>query len=406
MKCFATALAVFTALAVQAFSSPVLADPGVADPGFSYVDMNNDGLYSAAAGDVDVEALITNDGQFNTQQNEGFYQAPCWAVSLVIPRSRDLSQTTFNLQAGYNLIVHGRLTASTICLQACRNVDLTLSELTFVSAMQVDAGCNVILDGTTITGDFLSDSTLNITACGNITGLPVDDGGITFVTAIAAGSQVNLCAGGCIDLDGAAIIVLQPDAALSIVGSGSVDVNGGTSLSAPQGDVIVRSQCSSVNLDGDFIQGNSLLADASTSASFTSASIQTNGTTTVHAGGSVAGDSAIITCGDLYVTSNAAVNMNDTTILSTGDIEVTGRNNVNVNGLNGAPLPTLAWTAGTHILVKSTKGDVNARFTRMVNLALLGPITFYAGGGDIDVTGSVLLGMVTYGPFGVRVTGP
>jgi hypothetical protein len=147
-------------MALACLSVPVQADP-VADPGFVFVDVNNDGLYAPEDGDiglgsspsVDINALILNNGTFNTQVSEGAYQAPCYPVSLVVPASQDIqTSAVLNLSAGEHLLVYGRLSAPSIYLSACGRVDMTGSFSLFSTQMKVCAGCDAILDSALISG--------------------------------------------------------------------------------------------------------------------------------------------------------------------------------------------------------------------------------------------------------------
>ena len=62
------------------------------DPGFPYVDVNNDGVYSPASGDIpltsgQILSVIQSIGYFDTQRSvNGIYHAPDHRASLVIPR--------------------------------------------------------------------------------------------------------------------------------------------------------------------------------------------------------------------------------------------------------------------------------------------------------------------------------
>ncbi|MGC8668621.1 MAG: hypothetical protein ACP5VE_10960 [Chthonomonadales bacterium] len=102
----------------------------VADPGFVFVDVNGDGLYSptvdiglASNPSVDVNALILSDGVFDTQKAKtaggSTYKPPKKPAGLVIPASQSLVLTLpLHLRAGGDLIVHGSLQAPVIVLEA------------------------------------------------------------------------------------------------------------------------------------------------------------------------------------------------------------------------------------------------------------------------------------------------
>lgn len=75
------------------FLLPVPSRAAAADPGFPFVDVNHDGLFSAADGDigistgVDILALILNDGSFDARVAEDSYVPPAAPASLVVPKS-------------------------------------------------------------------------------------------------------------------------------------------------------------------------------------------------------------------------------------------------------------------------------------------------------------------------------
>jgi len=86
-----------------------------ADPGFSYVDVNNDGLYNPEDGDVgasmgvDVDELLAS-GYFNTQMSQGDYVAPADPASLVVVRRLSNSRGVL-VVAGADLTVAASVSA-------------------------------------------------------------------------------------------------------------------------------------------------------------------------------------------------------------------------------------------------------------------------------------------------------
>lgn len=109
------------------------ADDGVADPGFCYVDVNNNRLFSATDNDipVDLQALLPPDGSFNTQVSKGDYIAPRTRASLIIPESQQLILSEpVNIAAGWDLVIHGRLDAPSIVLSAHNLLDADAAQLT------------------------------------------------------------------------------------------------------------------------------------------------------------------------------------------------------------------------------------------------------------------------------------
>jgi hypothetical protein len=209
---------VWAGMSVSAQAAPV------ADPGFVFVDVNNDGLYAPEDGDiglasspsVDINGLILNNGSFNTQVSEGTYQAPCHPVSLVVPASQNLTTPfSLNLNAGENLLVYGSLSAPIIYLSADNTVDMTGSFTLFGTLMKVCAGGNATLESALITSlDVVNNSTpvskLYVQSCNDVlanqaviaTGLMISfeaQGGISasyagFTTSEAASSAIRFLA--------------------------------------------------------------------------------------------------------------------------------------------------------------------------------------------------------------------
>lgn len=85
------------------------------DPGFSYVDVNNDGLYNPEDGDVgasmgvDIDELLAS-GYFHTQISQGDYVAPPDPASLVVLRRLSNRQGVL-LVAGMDLAVAASVSA-------------------------------------------------------------------------------------------------------------------------------------------------------------------------------------------------------------------------------------------------------------------------------------------------------
>jgi hypothetical protein len=382
------------ALCSAMVSSPVrsLAQLGNADPPFCYVDVNNDGVYSPVTdiGPVDQYML---DGSFNTQQSEGLYHAPSCPASLVIPASHIFtSLVPLTLKAGVDIKVYGTLIAPSMDLQACRNIDATHGNIQFVSAASFTAGYDAILDGTTVT-NFDPAGTFHVTACRNIYGRTTADGS---VTGVIAGAEIVFSAGGCITLDGAALLTLGVDSLVSLQACGTVSATGSSSIVALTGGVDISSTGGDVSIPTAFITGDSLTVNACSRIDLSNSSITASvGAASFTSRGNITGNGATITSNGLDVTSTAGgVSLDSTQVLSASTIDVTGKYDVLVN--------TATWSAVTSIGVTSLYGDIYARNSRF-SVVTLGPIAFYAGGKQIYNGGSTFIGTVTYGPSNVQV---
>src|SRR5579862_3225160 len=104
---FAAILGLIFACAVDMWTAgPAAASTGVQDPGFSYVDVNNDGLYNPLDGDIGPVDAYIQDGTFDTARSEGTYRAPRYPASLVISRFQQpiTAGVPINIRAGVNLI--------------------------------------------------------------------------------------------------------------------------------------------------------------------------------------------------------------------------------------------------------------------------------------------------------------
>ncbi len=122
---FAFALVLLLCVTSMVKAQSVTPSYPVADPGFAYVDVNNDGMYNPADGDIaltgssDLTVLTAaNHGVFNTQQSVGAYVAPKYPASLIIPPS--VTNLTFTvpttLKAGLNIVIAGTVNTPSLKL--------------------------------------------------------------------------------------------------------------------------------------------------------------------------------------------------------------------------------------------------------------------------------------------------
>jgi hypothetical protein len=265
----------------------------VADPGFTFVDVDGDGLYSPkidigfkSTRVVDVDAIIATDGSFDTQVTKGAYHAPCYRASLVVPASVTVSAlTSLNLKAGLNVIVHGTLNAPAICLQACANLDLTGATCFFVTHLNGSAGCNATLDGMVALGD-TTIGQVGISACQNVYANPTPSGATTLVIA---GNCIGFWAGCNLCMDGAGLTATGPCATVW-AGSGGATAISHSSFTAPAGAIAAGSQCGSTRLTADNWVGASMYVCSGCDAGLADSKFTSTGPINVQARGSVTGN--------------------------------------------------------------------------------------------------------------------
>jgi hypothetical protein len=451
------------------------AGSGIADPGFAFVDVNGDGLYSAAEGDiglastpsVDINALIQNGGVFNTQVSSGCYSAPAQAASLVIPASQTLFVPRFLLlRAGRHLIVHGKLTAPALFLQAGGNIDLTLSETDFATFFGVCAGGDVTLTGATATGDYPL-SHIGVLACGNIVA-GTSEGQ---ATAFLAGTGIVLAAARAAHLDGASLLAIAPASAVTVSATDTVQATNGCTLLA--GTIVgLSSRRGSVSaLDGS-LSSDGITLSAARNVSVTDSSLSAGDNITLRAGGQITGNTpaTALVANNLYLDALSSADLRGAALLAfagvlrlrayTGGIDLTDATLGASEGLSirarralhaaraflradhaadltsdagaiYAPDSTLVpfspdatdtlltvtapgliaanrarWSVPARITVLSTASNVLMASALLQATGSPGKIAISAMGGLIDATGAAFLGAVSFGPAGVTVLGP
>jgi hypothetical protein len=317
----------------------------VADPGFAYVDVNNDGMYNPAAGDIaltgarDIVALAAaNKGVFNTQQSVGGYVAPNRRASLVIPASVSVDFTALNipitLKAGLNILIYGTVTAPSLTLLGAGNgyhpsfnpqngncgsgsgydqqdnngenwnrgdgsscgsgngddcngwgnscdalkcsapvigvechqqyyspgeIDLTGSTINFEDHFYAEAGGDILMNGSTITGyNDLSDIT--VAAGGNLYGNKVTN----LIAGLFSYGNITLGATKGIYMDGAALGNIDSATTILLGSNGPVSLTNGSSITTyGGGDIIINSQYDKVSVkNSDLTGGNITCASA------------------------------------------------------------------------------------------------------------------------------------------------
>src|SRR5579871_1979314 len=298
------------------------ADTRVADPGFAYVDVNNDGMYSASDGDIQVPASLLQAGSFDTSSSKKGYKPPSKPASLVIPASQTLSLTgTLTLKADVNLSVFGNLSASSITLKAAKNTDVTASVLTVADKLTVDATCDAILSGATITATNAT-STVSVTAGNNVIGNQAIVGGNTLVAAALAGQSITIKASNQVQFDEAAMLVTA--SATSTTPASTITVNGANGVAAvdfaaflSQGETKLESKSGKVDFSNGFALAGSITIDADGDATIQGAALDSGGSVTVKADGNVTGNaSTAISAGSLKVAGDSGVDLSDVAVIS------------------------------------------------------------------------------------------
>ena len=255
--------AVFTLMIALTASLPLVAHAQLADPGFSYVDVNNDGLYTPGNGDIPITpsilSAIQSSGSFDTQQSiPGIYQAPECPASLIIPASQQLAfPTPLFLQAGENVVIHGSITAPALalCTDDDGQADLTGATVNVNSSLQVYAEEGVILDGSAIS---CSDPDSEVHVC-------TDDQVSAIGASIFTGMELSIRAEDGVDMDNASIYAQSADSMVKVCSDGGIQAN--SFITA--GTVRFRADDGGITLNNGAITANSvrLCSDGQTDVS-------------------------------------------------------------------------------------------------------------------------------------------
>lgn len=350
MRITLTALSALTLL-VAAGPRAALAAPPVADPGFVYVDYNNDGLYSTDHGDigatsgVDIHALILNDGVFDTQRSEGNYRAPCRDVSLVVPASQSsggvgaLSVTLpLKLKAGKNLLVYGEISAPSIRLEAGGRVDMTKSVSVFDTFMSVSTGSSgycgggggdILLNGAAVTG-IEPTSELWVAAGRSVFANPTSEG---FATALLTGALISVDADYKVYMDGAAFLTLEPGSTICV--SADRDVQG-VNFTAMFADGLVKAKScrGGVALPDAAMAGSPISVFGACQADVTRAALFSAGSAYIQSCGKAIADAANMNVGSLSMSGNGGVDIMSAAVMaSSGTVTLQScGNRINVSG--------------------------------------------------------------------------
>ena len=503
----------------------------VADPGFAFVDVNGDGLYSpnvdiglASSPSVDVNALIMADGTFDTQKAKTVggttYKPPKKPAGLVIPASQSfVLAVPLHLRASADLIVHGALQAPVIVLEAgardkhsneedhyskshgvstggatapggigllCSggdgrgSVDLTGSTCWFDVSMTASARKNIILNGMSATGTdlFWIGTLLPVSTFTARAGKAIvaDVGGTAAVgPSVAVGEGIALQCGEELHASSASFYVYDMAGSIkgisgdhmALVDQTSFICGGAIALDARDEDLEASNasfQASDITITAEdemALSGCSLQASGSVSlASDEELDLSRNAPSSILAGSiavegeevNARGASLFASSGPIAIRaeddgadvsgvsvfaplgfavsaeegvdlSNAFVQAGTYVKVSSGEEECGDEDEGGVVADNSQIWPVAGadpssfiavsatgavhadhcnWNAPASIGIQSLRSNVIARYSAL-NAAQIG---LFAGGLAIDVTGTSFGGSVTYGPFGVVVTGP
>ncbi|MFG0261641.1 MAG: hypothetical protein ACF788_04550 [Novipirellula sp. JB048] len=288
----------------------LLAVVGIKDPGFSFVDVNNDGFYDMGS-DIELPAGVLEDGFFDAQLDEPGYTAPGAGAGLVINgiAGAAISSGNLDFSADGQIIVNTNLTATTNnllltsrdssvllddpTLQAKNLLELTAAEDIISeddvllgtgpsSVIHLDAGRDVMLTGTRVEAK----KTVDIDAANDIHIMPsVANDAIVKATPNALG-KVDLQADETINIDDANIearkdIVMESktlmaiDSMLTANGHGlaKIDLHGLDTTDVSRSEILARK---TVMIETYSVLGGGLIAVGS--------KIETaiGGATTVH----------------------------------------------------------------------------------------------------------------------------
>jgi hypothetical protein len=318
----------------------LLADTPVADPGFAFVDVNNNGLYSASSGDIalnaasgtDLTSLTTATGVFDTQQSVGNYHAPRYRASLVIPASVTLTFTVpVTLKAGLNIIVHGTINAPSLTLKAagygyhasnpgksCGNddeddsrstdhfvmscpppgyaitpmchdsygagmIDLTTSTINIGDSFSAESGGDILLNGAVISG-WNPLSMITLSSGGRIFG----NAQTNVASSLYSDGNITIGSSRGIYMSGAFIGNSASATWISLLSQGPVELTSGCGIYGA-GGVLVKSTCGSVKLTDSSVSGNPVNISSHGDMDVSGTSLQSNGAVTLQSKGQVIG---------------------------------------------------------------------------------------------------------------------
>jgi len=433
-------------LAAIALATPAFADPRRPDPGFIYVDVNNDSLYSATDGDIVIPAtLITNNGSFDTAKAEGSYRPGCSAVSLVVPASQTVDTGSFplSLKAGKNLVIAGHLIGPSMKLQAGYNANLTHAILDFKTIFSVCSGKDLTLDDAAITGSEAG-STLYAGANRNL-----------YARATSVGHSANLLAGALVNLEAcgtatfvdAGISAIDPDSQVVIEATGDIVMDGTpydaatnpfgpgvTGLFSP-GEVQVLAHGTSCSSAGPNITMTSAAITSGDTEIAASGNVTlsglfdfSNGTVDVSAGRGVSGGNGTsIFAGTVGVSGTSFVTLDFASLFANigtaslaSSCGTVSANSANIQGATGVSLSGkydvialfTQFTADKYVKLLSSAGKVTATDSRIVTpFSSTGAAITAQGKGVVDISRanwsaptSVLVKSTNYNVFALNAT--
>ena len=284
----------------------------VADPGFSYVDVNDNGFYNEGVDlPVNLSTILTaNNGTFDTQKsipaNGTFpgYTHPAKPASLVIPSSVTIDFTgngPVMLKAGHSMGIHGVISGDSVSLSAYGNgyhvtppatftqtpvapvtpsaftpagvigvlchtggggtpptpgsIDLSGGEIDSYGAITLEAGGDIRLDGAYLTGDnpWIDETTINPV----IPSIKIAAGGTLYgdiytelAPAYHATGTVILGGGKGVFMNGASIGNDSSTDYVIIQSAGDINLINNCAINGA-GPVLIKSTAGAVKINGD-----------------------------------------------------------------------------------------------------------------------------------------------------------
>ncbi len=413
--------------------------PNVKDPGFPYVDANDDGFFSEADGDVLLDDGELNDGFFDTLIPEGpDYTAVILGAGLVI-HGAALSSTSMNYLADGNLIVNTNLTASpgAIALTS-RTGDINLDDsavqahtlLTINAAQDIiatddvlrttgsnaniilDAGGNIDISGTTV--EARKDVTITA-AAGDIRAAGAQLAAthqILAKVALSAGADVRangvtINAKKDVDIDAGGSIV-APNSTLNAMlhGAGKIDLQAGQSvdvsgspllqaydqivIDAADGDV----NAAGANLSASRSYQGLIDVDASNDINVDNASIVSRRMIDLNAGRDMIAAGATL---DANYDALAIVTLAAGRDVRANGVNINAKKDVTINAGSNIVAPNSTLNAMLH---NAGKIDLQAGQSVDVSgsplLQAYDQIVIDAAGGDVNAAGANLLASRSY----------
>ena len=369
---------------------------GIADPGFPFVDADNNGLYNADANDVLLIAGELDDGRFDAARSKrGTYDPPGRGAGLVIPASVVLpTLPVWQIRGGGNLVIRGDLTANRDIIFASREGSVVFDG----AAINAGDDLNIVArTDITVKGGAdvnIADDIKMASRCD----IHVDD------ATISAGDKMSFIAGCDVVITGSSTLI---DSGTAIV----VNSRGGISVTdahmnasqrllklSARTDIVAHSATLDVrNVDGEISLLGQLEIKTRGEIDLEGSAIAAGKTITIQAGDDVLLDGADIDAGDARTKRSVRIKSSEDVvgtariIATQGHIEVLAKDSIQLDGseiLGG-------------LLIHMNAGE-QASVTNALLVSALPPgeevgVNMKAGGGviikakrDVDVHGTTI----------------